>query len=92
QTRKWTLISPKEISEALSGTANNSAPGPDNLSWRHWKRSITPDTLDNITALFRSIIELGTWPSRFKDSTTVVILKPKKKDYSIPKAYRPIVL
>ncbi|KIL60326.1 hypothetical protein M378DRAFT_52084, partial [Amanita muscaria Koide BX008] len=80
-TRKWQPISPKEVSDALRNTANNSTPGPDNLSWQHWKRSLTPDKLDNITALFRSILNTGFWPSKFKESTTVVIPKPKKKDY-----------
>lgn len=34
----------------------------------------------------------GVFPSEFKLSTTVVIPKPNKPDYSVSKVYRPIVL
>ena len=37
-------------------------------------------------------IELGYWPSHFKRSTTIVIPKPNKKLYNLPKAFKPIVL
>ena len=34
----------------------------------------------------------GIWPQEFKEAISVIILKPKKDDYSVPKAYRPIAL
>ena len=37
-------------------------------------------------------IELGYWPSHFKRSTMIVIPKPNKKSYNLPKVFRPIVL
>ena len=37
-------------------------------------------------------IELGYWPSHFKRSTMIVISKPNKKLYNLPKVFRPIVL
>ncbi|ETW75602.1 hypothetical protein HETIRDRAFT_244654, partial [Heterobasidion irregulare TC 32-1] len=37
-------------------------------------------------------LRLGYWPSQFKTSTTIVIPKPKKSDYTLLKSYRPIVL
>jgi len=35
---------------------------------------------------------IGHYPTPFKHSTTAVVPKPKKKDYSIPSAFRPIQL
>ena len=48
--------------------------------------------LDAICFLFNNICDTGVWPSWFKDSLSVIIPKPKKTDYSVPKAYRPIAL
>jgi len=35
---------------------------------------------------------LGHWPLHFKVSTTIIILKPNKESYDIPKAFYSIVL
>ena len=37
-------------------------------------------------------IELGYWPSHFKRSTMIIIPKPNKKLYNLPKVFRSIVL
>jgi len=34
----------------------------------------------------------GFWPNSFKTSKTMIIPKPGKKDYNIPKVFCPIVL
>jgi hypothetical protein len=34
----------------------------------------------------------GTLPAELKESTTVVLRKEQKKDYSLPGSYRPIAL
>ena len=46
----------------------------------------------SIALLFNNICDLGVWPSWFKESVSVIIPKPKKIDYTVPKAYRPIAL
>jgi len=35
---------------------------------------------------------LGFWPNHFKRSSTVIIPKPNKSLYDLPKSFRPIVL
>ncbi|KAF8686199.1 hypothetical protein AX14_003859 [Amanita brunnescens Koide BX004] len=91
--RDFPLISLKEIWDALRPTANSSAPGPDHITWRHLKRALSiPDTDAALARLFNNICREGTWPSYFKDSQSVIIPKPNKPDYSVPKAYRPIAL
>ncbi|KAF8662812.1 hypothetical protein AX14_006997, partial [Amanita brunnescens Koide BX004] len=91
--RDFPLISLKEIWDALRPTANGSAPGPDHVTWRHLKLALSlPDTDVALARFFNNVCRQGTWPSYFKDSQSVIIPKPNKPDYSIPKAYRPIAL
>ena len=91
--RSFPLISQKEIWDALRPTNNSSAPGPDHITWRHIKLALSiPGTDESLAALYNRICFTGTWPTHFKDSFSVIIPKPNKPDYSIPKAYRPIAL
>ena len=91
--RSFPLISLKELWDALRPTSNSSAPGPDHVTWRHVKLALSlPDTDAALLAIFNRICLTGLWPSCFKDSISVIIPKPNKPDYSIPKAYRPIAL
>ena len=92
-TREWLPISQQEILDMLKLTSNASAPGPDEITWHHIKQIISMEgVLDAICFLFNNICDAGVWPSWFKDSLSVIIPKPKKTDYSVPKAYRPIAL
>ncbi|KAF8673940.1 hypothetical protein AX14_005289 [Amanita brunnescens Koide BX004] len=92
-TRSFLPISKKEIWDALRPTTNSSAPGPDHVTWRHLKLALSiPETDDALATLFNLVCFTGTWPSHFKDSVSVIIPKPNKPDYSIPKAYRLIAL
>jgi len=83
----------RELREVLAGCSGRSAPGPDHITWTHIKRFCIDD---NILKLFVWIINtcfvMGFWPDNFKTSKTVIIPKPGKKDYNIPKVVRPIVL
>ena len=45
-----------------------------------------------ILRLANACIDVGHWPTHFKDSLSVIIPKPNKPAYSTPKAFRPIVL
>ncbi|KAF8718447.1 hypothetical protein AX14_011825, partial [Amanita brunnescens Koide BX004] len=93
ETRSFPPISKREIWDALRPTTNSSAPGPDHVTWRHLKLALSiPETDDALMILFNKVCFTGTWPSHFKDSVSVIIPKPNKPDYSIPKAYRPIAL
>ncbi|KAF8678491.1 hypothetical protein AX14_004719 [Amanita brunnescens Koide BX004] len=93
EVRAFPLISQKEIWDALRPTSNSSAPGPDHVTWRHLKLAISfPETDVALARLFNEVCLTGTWPTHFKDSISVIIPKPNKPDYTIPKAYRPIAL
>ncbi|KAF8663973.1 hypothetical protein AX14_006800 [Amanita brunnescens Koide BX004] len=91
--RSFPPVSQKEIWDALRPTTNSSAPGPDHVTWRHLKLALTlPETDVSLMALFNKVCFTGSWPTHFKESTSVIIPKPNKPDYTIPKAYRPIAL
>lgn len=89
----WLPISQQEIVDMLKLTSNASAPGPDEITWFHIKQIYSMEGVpDALIYLFNNICDSGVWPSWFKASTSVIIPKPKKTDYSVPKLYRPIAL
>lgn len=91
--RQTPPFSPKELDDMLRSTNNSSAPGNDHVTWRHLKLALSdPMTLANLSSFFNRILDSGTWPDSFKQAVAVIIPKPKKDDYSAPKAYRPIAL
>lgn len=47
---------------------------------------------DHLLCLFRAIIKLKIYYKEWSKFTTVVLWKPGKPSYNVPKAYRPIAL
>jgi len=89
----WNVFSRYEFRSAIHKCIDSSAPGPDRMSWCHWKVIIkNDDCLSKIINIADTCINLGYWPKYFKISTTVVIPKPNKMSYDNPKAFHPIVL
>ena len=92
-TSPWLAFSKKEFRQAIINCNNSFAPRPDKLSWSYLKIILKDDDcLNIIISITNTCIELGYWPSHFKRSTTIVISKPNKKSYDLPKVFRPIVL
>ena len=80
-----------EILEILSTLPNMKAPGPDMIAnevLKNLKKTIAPGMAKAISWIFHA----GSIPDFLKESTTVVLRKDKKKDYSLPSSYRPIAL
>lgn len=105
--REFKAISATEVKDALAGTGNFSAPGPDHVSWYWLKRILSDqqegnqrqdnqqgsqDLMTRTAIFFTACVRIGVMPEMFKVSRTVVIPKPNKPDYTKAKAYRPIVL
>ena len=89
----WNSFSKYEFRSAIQKCIDISAPGPDRMSWRHWKSIIKNDEcLSKIINIADACINLGHWPKYFKISTTVVIPKPNKTSHDNLKAFYPIVL
>ena len=92
-TQEWNPFSRCEFKSAISKCNDSSSPGPDRLTWCHWKIIIAnDDCLSKIINIANACIELGHWPKYFKVSTTIVIPKPNKSSYDHSKAFCPIVL
>ena len=87
--RPFQDITPEEVSKALEGTSNKSAPGPSGIGYKllKWAHSASPNRLP---ALFNASISLSFHP--WKSATVIPIPKPNKPDYRLAKAYRPISL
>ncbi|KAJ5244945.1 hypothetical protein N7489_005041 [Penicillium chrysogenum] len=87
------LITSDEVMHAIQRSASYKAPGPDGIPNAALKKAIEiPSLLTFLTHLFNECLRLGYCPNRFRESTTVILRKPGKPDYTIPKAYRPITL
>lgn len=80
-----------EVERPLKATANKTAPGSSGIGWKmlKWAWPIIGATL---THVFDACIHLGHHPERWKEAVVVVIPKPDKVDYTLPKAHRPISL
>jgi len=91
--REWAPFSVHELNEALVGCLGRSAPGPDHVTWTHIKRFCTDEHILRLFAwIINSCFAAGFWPDCFKTSKTVIIPKPGKPAYNIPKVFHPIVL
>ncbi|CAA7265986.1 unnamed protein product [Cyclocybe aegerita] len=90
---EWADFSEHELLSALKGCSNSSAPGPDHVTWVHLKELLKDK---HVLALFimlaNACLWVGHWPRIFKESLSVIVPKPNKPSYAVPKAFRPIVL
>ena len=91
--REFPPFATQEVLDAINLTGNNLAPGPNGISWELLKRAFSVQGApDGLCHLFNCVRESGRWPTWFKESTCVIIPKPNKPKYDVPKAFRPISL
>lgn len=84
-------ITREQIRRQLKRLKPYKAPGPDNIP--NIVLSQCADILtDRLLYIFRAILERGHYYAPWKYFTTVVLRKPGKPRYDVPKAYRPIAL
>ena len=84
-------ISIRQIREAINQLTSDKAPGPDEITNRVLKHAL-PVIENHLQTLMQASINRGYFPKSFKITTTVVLRKPGKPDYTKAKAYRPIAL
>ncbi|KAF8678629.1 hypothetical protein AX14_004688 [Amanita brunnescens Koide BX004] len=86
--REFPPISAAEVREALGDTSDLSSPGPDKVTWCILKKATWINgAIEGLAALFNCSIKSSIWPDWFKSSECVIIPKPNKPNYTIPKAY-----
>ena len=84
-------IQEQEVYDALRWVKANKAPGPDqipNLVLKKIKEWLVP----RLVTIFNAALRLGYHPHDWKRATTLALRKPRKENYSLIKAYRPIAL
>ena len=84
-------ITEQEVQDAILNTAPLKAPGPDGIVNRALQIAL-PWIRQHFTRVFNQSLSLAYCPQHFRESTTVVLRKPGKDDYTVPKSYRPIAL
>lgn len=84
-------ITEKEILDAIQAAAPLKAPGPDGIP-NKVLQAASSILVGHLAIIMNQSLKLGYCPAHFRNSTTVVLRKPGKDNYTIPKAYRPIAL
>ena len=84
-------ITMRQVETAINKLAPDKAPGPDEISNRVLKKNFNVLKY-HLLALAQTSVNIGHFPTPFKITTTVVLRKPSKADYTKPNAYRPIAL
>ena len=88
-SRDFIPITEEEIMAAIAPTSNKSAPGSSGIGYSllKWAFKARPD---RFVTIFNASISLGYHP--WKEALVVIVPKPHKPNYTLPKAYRPISL
>ena len=81
----------RQIRTAINQLSPNKAPGPDEIPNKILKHAL-PVIEDHILYLMQASLNQSHFPTPFKTTTTVVLRKPNKPDYTKTKAYHPIAL
>ncbi|KAI2734534.1 hypothetical protein DTO013E5_9920 [Penicillium roqueforti] len=87
----WQPITELEIQRSLKSAKGSTAPGEDGVPTLVWKQ-LWGYLKHYITGIFTASISLGYHQKGWRSAKSVVLQKPKKPDYSVPGAYRPISL
>ena len=84
-------ITKEQVEETIQKLPNGKVAGPDNVPYEILKE-IAPEISEGLAQAFTERLASGSLPKVFRDTTTVVLRKDKKKDYSLPGSYRLIAL
>jgi hypothetical protein len=88
---EWPRLTKHEVERAIFKSNPDKAPGLDEISFRVW-RELWPVVGDQILWLYNTSLELHHTPKQWKTARIVLLRKPGKADYTLPKAFRPISL
>lgn len=81
----------EEVRKAIFRPKSDKAPGIDGMPNR-FLRLVAGELITKITHLFQACFTIRYHPKKFKKANIIILRKPKKDNYSEPKAYRPIAL
>ncbi|KAI7197882.1 hypothetical protein KC316_g4011 [Hortaea werneckii] len=81
----------KEVPDAILATKPRKAPGSDGIPNKGLQTAVKLLS-GHLMNVFNQSLDLGHCPAHFRCSTTLVLRKPGKDNYTVPKAYRPTLL
>ena len=87
----WKDLTDDEIKRAIMTSSANKAPGPDGINFKCIQQAYLAIP-HHFTQFYKATMSAGYHPHIWREATIVIIKKPNKPDYSIPKAYRPVSL
>ncbi|KAJ6593028.1 hypothetical protein B0H19DRAFT_871656, partial [Mycena capillaripes] len=84
-------ITENEVCEAIFESSVNTAPGDSQVTYKviHWAWQVAST---EIHALMKKCLRNGYHPREWRKAIAVALRKPRKPDYSNPRAYRLIQL
>ena len=87
----WPALADSEIKTAIFSSSAKKAPGPDRIGFAIIQKAYLaiPSVMNK---LYRALFNHGHHPDCWKESIGIILPKPNKPDYTIPKAYRVIAL
>ena len=84
-------ITMEQLQRNISRTSPYKAHGPDDIP-NVVLQKCAPLIQERLLRIYQAILDLETYYEPWKDFTTVVLRKPDKPSYIVPKVYRPIAL
>jgi hypothetical protein len=81
----------QEATKAIFASNPKKAAGVDGLSFKVWQE-LWPVIQTKVLALYQASYQLAHTPQSWRVARIITLQKPGKKDYTIPKAFRPISL
>jgi hypothetical protein len=84
-------ITKTQIEEVIDDLKPFKAPGPDGIPNCVFKQC-RDLLIRHLLPMYRATFKLRHYPADWKASTTIVLRKPERPDYTATKAYRPIAL
>lgn len=84
-------ITDDELEQAIMRQNPKKAPGQDEITFDMWRR-LLKHVASWIKWMYQTLLDLGYVPKLWRTAKIVLLKKPGKSDYTLPKAYRPISL
>ncbi|KAJ5117317.1 hypothetical protein N7448_010949 [Penicillium atrosanguineum] len=88
---EMSAITMEEVERQLLATKSWKVPGEDGLPAIVWKMT-WPVVKHGVLELFQASVEEGTLPEQWRHAKIIPLKKPNKENYTIAKAWRPILL
>jgi ribonuclease HI len=88
---EWPELSEAEVESAILTSSAKKAPGPDRINFDILQHAYKAIPLV-FYKVYKVLFDQGIHPTQWKEGIGIVLAKPNKDDYTVPKAYRIIAL